>query len=96
MNDQRINDTGDVKYTECVFGKIDVEYLRGTIKKLAIKNGKEGIYPFERKEVILVIPVPNVRETNKIEKYRPINKLFVCKNILEMVIQNSLLNIWKK
>jgi len=79
--------------------------LRGTIKKLAIKNGtKEGIkiypfkkiYPFEQKEVILVIPVPNVRETNKIEKYRPINKLFVCKNILEMVIQNSLLNIWKK
>jgi len=73
MNDQRINDTGDVKYTECVFdvfNKIDVEYLRGTIKKLAIKNGtKEGIkiypfkkiYPFEQKEVILVIPVPNSR-----------------------------------
>jgi len=37
---------------------------------------EEGVFPREWKEAI-VIPIPKVRRTNRIEEFRPINKLSV-------------------
>lgn len=52
---------------------------------------KEGIFPSERKEAI-VVPIPKVQRTKKIEEFRPINKLPIYEKILEIVVHNQLVS----
>lgn len=59
------------------------------------KSLKEGIFPRNWKETI-IIPVPKIRGTKKIEEFRPINKLPVYEKILETVVQRQMVLLRKK
>jgi len=52
---------------------------------------EEGIFPSEWKEAI-VVPIPKVRKTKRIEEFRPINKLPIYEKILEILVHNQLIN----
>jgi hypothetical protein len=50
---------------------------------------QEGIVPCEWKQA-LVIPIPKVRGTKKVEEFRPINKLPIYEKILEIIVHRQL------
>lgn len=50
---------------------------------------EEGIFPVRWKEAI-VVPMPNIRGTNKIEEFRPVNKLPIYEKVLETIIHRQL------
>lgn len=50
---------------------------------------KEGIFPSEWKEAV-VISVPKVRGTIKVEEFRPINKLPIFEKIFEIIVHKQL------
>lgn len=52
---------------------------------------EEGIFLSEWKEAI-VVPIPKVQRTKKIEELRPINKLPIYEKILEIVVHNQLVS----
>lgn len=52
---------------------------------------EEGIFPNEWKEAI-VVPIPKVQRTKKIEEFRPINKLPIYEKISEIVVHNQLVS----
>jgi len=52
---------------------------------------EEGIFPSEWKEAI-VVPIPKVRKTKKIEEFRPINKLPIYEKVLEILVHTQLVN----
>lgn len=54
-----------------------------------------GIFPNEWKEAA-VVPVPKVRGTNKVEEFRPINKLPVYEKVLEIIVQKQLMEYFEK
>lgn len=56
---------------------------------------KEEIFPSGWKEAI-VIPIPKVRGTNKIEEFRPINKLPIYEKVLEIVVHRQLVKYLEK
>ena len=49
----------------------------------------EGIFPSEWKEAI-VVPVPKVKGTKKIEEFRPINKLPIYEKVLEIAVHKQI------
>jgi len=49
----------------------------------------ESVVPERWKEAI-VIPIPKVRGTIRVDEFRPINKLSVYEKILEMVVHKQL------
>jgi len=55
---------------------------------------QEGVFPERWKEAI-VIPVPKVRGTIRIDEFRPINKLPIYEKILEMVVHKQLVEYLK-
>lgn len=52
---------------------------------------EEGIFPSKWKEAI-VVPVPKVRGTIKVEEFRPINKLPIYEKILELIVRKQLVD----
>lgn len=71
--------------------KMVVEVAGEKICYILNRSLKEGIFPNEWKEAI-VIPVPKVRGTNKMEDFRPINKYPVYEKILEIIVKRQLVN----
>jgi len=50
---------------------------------------EEGTFPNEWKEAI-VVPIPKIQKTKKVEEFRPINKLPIYEKILEIIVHNQL------
>jgi len=50
---------------------------------------EEGIFPSNWKEAI-VVPVPKVRGTKKVEEFRSINRLSIYETILELIVHTHL------
>ncbi|KMQ91291.1 rna-directed dna polymerase from mobile element jockey-like protein [Lasius niger] len=76
--------------------EINVEIMKiltavagGKICKILNRSLEEGIFPDKWKKAI-VIPVPKVRRTIKIEEFRPINKLPIYEKILEIIVHKQL------
>jgi len=55
---------------------------------------QESIVPERWKEAI-VIPIPKIRGTSRVNEFRPINKLHVYEKILEMVVHKQLMRYLK-
>lgn len=55
------------------------------------KSLEEGIFPSKWKEAI-VIPIPKIKRTKKVEEFRPINKLPIYEKILEIIVHRQLIN----
>lgn len=69
--------------------KYVVEVAGSKICNILNKAMEEGIFPNEWKEAI-IIPIPKVRETIKINEFRPINKLPIYEKILEILVRKQL------
>jgi len=52
---------------------------------------QEGIFPDNWKEAI-VVPIPKVRGTRKVEEFRPINKLPIYEKTLEIIVHRQLVD----
>lgn len=50
---------------------------------------EEGMFPVGWKEAI-VVPIPKIRGTNKIEEFRPVNKLPIYEKVLETIVHRQL------
>jgi len=50
---------------------------------------EEGTFPNKWKEAI-VVPIPKIQKTKKVEEFRPINKLPIYEKILEIIVHNQL------
>lgn len=60
------------------------------LSHLINKSLNAGIFPAKWKEAVVVpvqaVVVPKVRETIKMEEFRPVNKLPIYEKILEIVV----------
>ena len=79
----------NVEVMKCV-----VEVAAEKICYVLNKSLETGVFPSEWKEAI-VVPIPKVRGTNKIEEFRPINKLPVYEKVLEIIVQKQLIEYFE-
>lgn len=75
---------------------ITIEIMKRVVAVAGIKfceilnrSLEEGIFPNEWKEAI-VIPIPKIQRTKKIEEFRPINKLPIYEKVLEIIVHSQL------
>ena len=71
--------------------KLVVEVAGEKIAYVYNKSLELGEFPNKWKESIIV-PVPKVRGTIKVQEFRPINKLPVYEKVLEIMVQKQLVN----
>lgn len=69
--------------------KFVVEAAGHKIAYIVNKLLEQGIFPDEWKESV-VVPVPKIRGTIKIEEFRPINKLPVYEKVLEILVHRQI------
>lgn len=81
---------------------INVEIMKCVVEVAAEKicyvlntSLESGMFPNEWKEAI-VVPIPKVRGTKKIEEFRPINKLPIYEKVLEIIVQKQLVEYLEK
>jgi hypothetical protein len=83
------NKAGTEEGITVVIMKHVVEAAAEKICHILNKSLEEGMFPNEWKEAI-VVPIPKIGGTTKIEEFRPINKLPVYEKILEIIVQKQL------
>lgn len=69
--------------------KFVVEVAGHKIAYIVNRLLEQGIFPDEWKESVIV-PVPKIRGTIKIEEFRPINKLPVYEKVLEILVHRQI------
>lgn len=81
---------------------INVEVMKCVVEAAAEKicyvlniSLESGMFPNDWKEAI-VVPIPKVRGTKKIEEFRPINKLPIYEKVLEIIVQKQLIEYLEK
>ncbi|CAL1671997.1 unnamed protein product [Lasius platythorax] len=75
--------------------KLVVKAAGEKICEVLNKSLEEGMFPTGWKEAI-VVPIPKVRGTIKVEEFRPINKLPVYEKVLEIVVYKQLIEYLEK
>lgn len=80
----------NVEVTKCV-----VETAAKKICYVFNTSLESGMFPNEWKEAI-VVPIPKVRGTKKIEEFRPINKLSIYEKVLEIIVKKQLIEYLEK
>jgi len=75
--------------------KFIVEVAGQKVAHICNKSLEQGIFPDEWKESI-VVPIPKIGGTIKIEEFRPINKLPVYEKVLEILARKQLVEYLDK